>query len=114
LLFLPLWFAVPVTLVTAGIYFAVTRDLALTGALLLGSLLGLTYYEWVHYVAHIPFAPRTPLGRYVKKYHLWHHYKNETLWFGVTNPSMDFAGRTYRRVDDVERSASTRVLFPHQ
>ena len=114
LLFLPLWFAIPVTLLTAAIYWAATRDLVLTGALLLGSLLGLLYYEWVHYVAHIPFAPRTPLGRYMKKYHLWHHYKNEGLWFGVTNPSMDFAGRTYRRVDDVERSASTRVLFPNQ
>jgi sterol desaturase/sphingolipid hydroxylase (fatty acid hydroxylase superfamily) len=68
----------------------------------------------VHYVAHIPFVPRTRFGRYVKKYHLWHHYKNETLWFGVTNPSMDFVGRTYRAVAEVERSASTRVLFPDQ
>ena len=114
LLFLPLWFVVPVTLLTTAIYWAVTRDAALTGALLLGSVLGLLYYEWVHYVAHIPFVPRTRFGRYVKKYHLWHHYKNETLWFGVTNPSMDFVGRTYRAVADVERSASTRVLFPEQ
>jgi fatty acid hydroxylase family protein len=114
LLFLPLWFAVPVTLLTTAIYWGVTRNVALTGALLLGSVLGLLYYEWVHYVAHIPFVPRTPLGRYVKKYHLWHHYKNETLWFGVTNPSMDFAWRTYRPVAEVERSASTRILFPEQ
>ena len=114
LLFLPLWFAVPVTLLTAAIYWTITRDAALTGALLLGSVLGLLYYEWVHYVAHIPFVPRSPFGRYVKKYHLWHHYKNETLWFGVTNPSMDFVGHTYRRVEDVERSPSTRILFPEQ
>ena len=112
LLFLPLWFALPVIAVTAAIYWAVTRDAALTGALLLGSLLGLLYYEWVHYVAHIPFVPRTPFGRYVKKYHLWHHFKNETLWFGVTNPSMDFVGRTYRPVALVERSETTRILFP--
>jgi len=112
LLFLPLWFALPVTALTAAIYALVTRDLALTGALLLGSVLALLYYEWVHYVAHIPFVPRTPFGRWIKRYHLWHHFKNERLWFGVTNPSMDLLGRTYRAVAEVERSATTRTLFP--
>ncbi len=112
LLFLPAWFVVPVAALTFAIYLAVARDVALAAALLLGSVLALFYYEWVHYVAHIPFVPRTPLGRWVKKYHLWHHFKNERLWFGVTNPSMDFVGLTYRRVEDVERSPNVRVLFP--
>ena len=112
LLFLPLWFALPVAALTTAIYWAVTRDAGLTLSLLLGSVLGLIYYEWVHYVAHIPFVPKTPFGRWIKKYHLWHHYKNERMWFGVTNPSMDVVGRTWARVDDVERSASTRTLFP--
>jgi hypothetical protein len=112
LLFLPLWFAIPVAALTLAIYFAITRNLSTSAALLLGSVLGLLWYEWVHYVAHIPYVPKTPFGRWIKKYHLWHHYKNERMWFGVTNPSMDFVGRTYARVDDVERSGSTRVLFP--
>ena len=75
-----------------------------------GAVLALLYYEWVHYVAHIPFVPRTPFGRWIKKYHLWHHFKNERLWFGVTNPAIDLVVRTYRRVEDAERSGSTRVL----
>jgi 4-hydroxysphinganine ceramide fatty acyl 2-hydroxylase len=112
LLFLPLWFAIPVAALTFGIYFAVTRSWSTSATLLLGSLLGLLWYEWVHYVAHIPFVPKTPFGRWIKKYHLWHHFKNERMWFGVTNPSMDFVGRTYARVEEVERSGSTRVLFP--
>ena len=112
LLFLPLWFALPVAALTLAIYFAVTRDWSTSGALLLGSVLGLLWYEWVHYVAHIPYVPKTPFGRWMKKYHLWHHFKNERLWFGVTNPSMDVAWRTYARVDVVERSGTTRVLFP--
>lgn len=112
LLFLPLWFALPVAALTTAVYYAVTRDLALTGALLAGSVLGLLYYEWVHYVAHIPFVPRTRYGRWIKKYHLWHHFKSEKLWFGVTNPSMDVVGRTYAAVVDVERSPNTRILFP--
>jgi hypothetical protein len=71
----------------------------------------LFYYEWVHYVAHIPFNPVTPFGRYVKKYHLWHHFKNEHFWYGVTNPSMDFAGATYRDVESVDRSTTVREIW---
>lgn len=112
LLFLPVWFVIPIASLTFAIFFAVTRDLGASAAMLLGAVLGLFYYEWVHYVAHIPFVPKTRFGRWMKKYHLWHHFKNERMWFGVTNPSMDFVGRSYARVDDVERSGSTRVLFP--
>ncbi len=112
LLFLPVWFVLPVASLTFAIFFAITRDLSLSAAMLLGAVLGLFYYEWVHYVAHIPFVPKTRFGRWIKKYHLWHHFKNERMWFGVTNPSMDFVGRSYARVDEVERSGSTRVLFP--
>lgn len=112
LLFLPLWFAIPVAALTFAMYLVVTRNVSTSAALLLGSLAGLLWYEWVHYVAHLPVNPRTPVGRWMKKYHLWHHFKNERMWFGVTNPSMDFFGRTYARVRDVDRSDSTRVLFP--
>lgn len=112
LLFLPVWFVIPVASLTLAIYLAVTRDWSASAALLLGSVLGLLWYEWVHYVAHIPFVPKTPFGRWIKKYHLWHHFKNERMWFGVTNPSMDLFGRTYARVDEIDRSATTRVLYP--
>jgi 4-hydroxysphinganine ceramide fatty acyl 2-hydroxylase len=111
LLFLPLWFVVPVVALYLAIAYALTRNLGVSVSALCGAVLALLYYEWVHYVAHIPFVPRTPFGRWIKKYHLWHHFKNEHLWFGVTNPSMDLVGRTFRRVEDVERSTSTRLLY---
>jgi len=111
LLFLPWWFVIPTVLVYYGIFLAIVRNPALAFSLAFGSLCALLYYEWVHYVAHIPFNPVTPFGRYVKKYHLWHHFKNEHFWYGVTNPSMDFAGATYRDVESVERSASVREIW---
>jgi 4-hydroxysphinganine ceramide fatty acyl 2-hydroxylase len=110
LLFLPLWFALPAVALYLAVAFALTRAWGPALSALLGALLGLLYYEWVHYVAHIPFVPRTRFGRWIKKYHLWHHFKNERLWFGVTNPALDVLVRTYRRVEDAQRSASTRVL----
>ena len=89
-----------------------TRSAKTTNGLVLGNLLGLLYYEWVHYVAHIPYKPRTTFGQWMKKYHLWHHYKNERHWFGVTNPSMDLLIGTYAKVEDVDRSTTVRNLYP--
>jgi hypothetical protein len=111
LLFLPMWFVIPTALVYYAVFFAITRNAILSLSLTFGSICALLFYEWVHYVAHTPIAPRTPFGRYMKKYHLWHHFKNEKFWFGVTNPSMDFAGGTYRDQNVVERSTTVREIW---
>ncbi len=111
LLFLPYWFVIPTIAAYFGAFFLIARDLGMALSLLAGSLLALTYYEWVHYVAHVPYNPRSAWARWMKKYHLWHHFKNEKLWYGVTNPSMDHVYRTYARAEDAERSATTRELF---
>jgi hypothetical protein len=112
LLFLPPWFLVPALALFAVAYLLISRSTDITASLVLGNLIGLLYYEWVHYVAHIPFKPLTPYGGWIKKYHLRHHFKNEHLWFGVTNPALDAVIRTYRPVAEAERSDTVRVLFP--
>jgi len=112
LLFLPPWFVVPAAGLFYLVYLVVVHDRVRALALLAGSLAALLYYEWTHYVAHTPYVPRTPWGRWIKKYHLWHHFKNEHLWYGVTNPAGDLLARTYRRVDEVERSTTVRDLYP--
>lgn len=111
LLFLPPWFTIPVTAIYFGLYVVVTRDAVLSLSLTFGSLCALAYYEWVHYVAHVPFVPMTPYGRWIKKYHLWHHFKNEHLWFGVTNPSMDAIAGTFKRVETASRSTTVREIW---
>ena len=114
LLFLPLWFAVPNLAITGLIAWAILGDWQIVTSLLLGSILALLHYEWVHYVAHIPYRPLTRFGRWMKKYHLWHHFKNEHFWFGVSNPVLDLLYRTYRSPEGVERSTTTRVLHPEE
>ncbi len=111
LLFLPVWFVVPVALLYFGIYLSITRSIAVAVSLVFGTICALLFYEWVHYIAHVPFTPVTPFGKHMKKYHLWHHFKNEHFWFGVTNPSMDFAGATYRDVEAVPRSTTVREIW---
>jgi hypothetical protein len=110
LLFLPLWFGVPAVATYGGLYLLLTRNPTLSACLLFGNLLALLYYEYVHYVAHIPVTPSTPWGQWMKKYHLWHHYKNENYWFGVTNPSMDFVFRTYCTMQQAAKSGTTHDL----
>src|SRR6266481_2961074 len=110
LLFLPLWFLVPNLAVAAGL-FALVFGIEAAASGVLGMMLAILHYEWVHYVAHIPYRPRTRLGRWIKQYHLRHHFISEKHWFGVSNPSLDGLFGTFRGPDASEKSASTRKLY---
>lgn len=110
LLFIPVWYLVPSIVLYAAVYFKLTGDWTTVQALLFGNLLGLFYYEYVHFIAHVPVTPKTAWGRYMKKYHLWHHYKNENFWYGVTNPIFDYLFGTYRDQNRAEKSGTTRSL----
>jgi hypothetical protein len=110
LLFLPVWFLIPNLGLTA-LGFALLSGWSVVASVMCGTTLAILHYEWVHYIAHIPCQPRTRFGRWIKQYHLRHHFISEKLWFGVSNPSMDFVGRTWKTARDVKRSSTTRRLF---
>jgi 4-hydroxysphinganine ceramide fatty acyl 2-hydroxylase len=74
-------------------------------------MLAILHYEWVHYVAHIPYQPRTRLGRWIKQYHLRHHFISEKHWYGVSNPALDGVFGTFRGPGATEKSATTRNLY---
>jgi hypothetical protein len=112
LLFLPLWYVIPNTLLVAAIAYAIVRDGNVVASMVLGAMLALLHYEWVHFIADQPYTPVTAFGRWMKKYHLRHHFVNEKLWYGVSNPVMDMVYRTYRDFNDTERSKTTKVLYP--
>jgi 4-hydroxysphinganine ceramide fatty acyl 2-hydroxylase len=109
LLFLPLWFLVPNLAVAAGLFALVFgTEAAASGPL--GMMLAILHYEWVHYVAHIPYRPRTRPGRWIKQYHLRHHFISEKHWFGVSNPTLDGVFGTFRGPGANEKSVTTRNL----
>jgi hypothetical protein len=99
-------------LLVAALAYAVLRDVNQVAALVLGAMLALLHYEWVHFIAHQPYTPVTSFGRWMKRYHLRHHFVNEKLWFGVSNPVMDVVYRTYSELSDAKRSSTTKVLYP--
>jgi len=110
LLFIPVWYLVPLLVLYGYVYFKIIGSWPIVQGLLLGNLAGLFYYEYVHFIAHVPVTPMTPWGRYMKKYHLWHHYKNENFWYGVTNPFFDKVFGTYRDQAEAEKSGTTKSL----
>lgn len=88
------------------------KELALTGVTTY-LLLGL-HYEWVHFLAHIPWCPqRGAIGAYYQRRvreHRYHHFRNENFWWGVSMGLGDRVLGTAPKVEDVGRSGTTSTL----
>ena len=62
--------------------------------LFMGLVVGYFCYEWLHFQAHHGRS-RLPLLRYLRKYHLLHHYRTPDRRFGVTSPVFDLLFGTF-------------------
>jgi hypothetical protein len=80
---------------------------AMTGTALFFSLA--LNYEWVHFLIHTAYVPRTRFYRRLWRNHRLHHYKNEHYWYGVTMLSGDRLLQTLP-IADVPRSETCRML----
>ena len=96
-----------------------TAALAFTG---MATYFALTlHYEWVHYLVHTLYRPRSRYYQRLWSNHRLHHFKNEHFWFGVTmlggdrilHTAADHAAvptsptcRTLGREDDLGAAAS--------
>jgi sterol desaturase/sphingolipid hydroxylase (fatty acid hydroxylase superfamily) len=110
LLFLPIWFLVP-NLAVATALVALVFGVEPSLSALFGMMLAILHYEWVHYVAHIPYQPKTRFGRWLKQYHLRHHFISEKHWFGVSNPTLDGVFGTFHGPGATEKSSTVRKLY---
>ncbi len=65
-------------------------------ALFAGTASGYIGYDWIHYYVH-HFRPRTRLGRWLKGYHMHHHFdaRLPNARFGVSTPLWDWVFGTY-------------------
>jgi sterol desaturase/sphingolipid hydroxylase (fatty acid hydroxylase superfamily) len=109
LLFLPIWFLAPALGLTAGLV-ALALGASAVAPVMVGVSAAILHYEWAHYLAHIPVRPRTGIGRWMKRYHLRHHFVSEKEWFGVSNPSLDVVFGTFKDPKVTQKSATTRKL----
>lgn len=58
------------------------------GPVLSGFLLGYLTYDMTHYATH-HFAMRSGVLKYLKRYHMQHHYKTPDARYGVSSPLWD-------------------------
>jgi dihydroceramide fatty acyl 2-hydroxylase len=54
-----------------------------------GTVIGYLAYDWTHYYTH-HFRPTTRLGKFLRRYHMEHHYKDSESHFGISSPLWDW------------------------
>lgn len=87
-----LLFSIPIFLILLAFTWNVGTALMIHS----GILVGYIAYEWCHYGAH-QYNPKFALTRYLKRYHLQHHFKDPNGTFGVTTPMWDYVfGSSYK------------------
>lgn len=95
-IFASLYLSVPIAAAYWLGAWALTGSSAASSYLFIGMSSGYFFYEWLHFQCHHRKS-RMRLFRYLKRYHLLHHYRTPELRFGVTSPLFDVVFGTFRR-----------------
>ncbi|WP_127717229.1 sterol desaturase family protein [Halobacteriovorax sp. HLS] len=56
-------------------------------------IIGYLCYDYIHYATH-HFPMKGAISRYLKKFHLQHHFRHEKAKYGVSSPLWDIIFRT--------------------
>jgi hypothetical protein len=108
--FLPLRVLRPLIPINALVWWLAMPELgmALTGMTAMAA--AAVAYEWVHYLTHTPYRPRSGYYRAIWRLHRLHHFKNERYWHGFTVPFIDSLLGTNPDPRTVEVSPTCRDL----
>lgn len=68
------------------------------------------HYEWIHFLAHTAYPPRTSHYRRVLHHHRLHHFRSEKYWYGVSMLGADRLLGTSPEPADVPPSPTCRSL----
>jgi dihydroceramide fatty acyl 2-hydroxylase len=96
-LVMPFPVSLPMAVILFGLVYLVTA--VLLGAtqwvapLMSGFLLGYLIYDLTHYATH-HWPMRSGAGKFLKRYHMQHHYKDPNTRFGVSSPLWDLVFST--------------------
>lgn len=68
-------------------------------------LVGYLAYDYIHYYVH-HFNPKNPVGKFLKKFHLMHHFADYESRWGVSNPLWDYVFGTAESKNESKDHAS--------
>lgn len=96
-LVMPLPVSIPMSALLYGLIYLLVAVLLESpqwvGPIMSGFLIGYLAYDLTHYATH-HWAMRSGLGKFLKRHHMQHHYKDPKTRFGVSSPFWDFVFRT--------------------
>ena len=90
----PLLLSIPISLLIAAVYYVLIGPYEWL-IWFAGTTLGYIAYDWIHYYTH-HFRPTTRLGRFLRRYHMEHHYRDSESHFGISSPLWDWVFGTAR------------------
>jgi Fatty acid hydroxylase superfamily len=105
--------AVPLTIGLGALIVTVIAGPVPLGALISAALAGycmIFLYEWIHFLIHTAYRPRSTVYKAIWKNHRLHHFKNEHFWHGVTNNLSDRVLGTNPDQREVSKSKTARTL----
>ncbi len=96
-LVMPLPVSVPAFIIFFGLFYLIFAVLLNSpqwvAPLMSGFMIGYLTYDLTHYATH-HFPMRSGYAKYIKRYHMQHHYKDADTRFGVSSPIWDWVFRT--------------------
>ncbi|HNR02396.1 MAG TPA: sterol desaturase family protein [Anaerolineaceae bacterium] len=92
--------AIPLALVFYGIFYlffaVILNSPQWVAPVFSAFIIGYLVYDLTHYATH-HFPMRSGYARYIKRYHMQHHYKTPNARFGVSSPIWDVVFKTMPR-----------------
>lgn len=82
----------PIAAVMGAVWYLVVGPLWLTA--LSGTIFGYLCYDYIHYYTHHG-RPKHGPGKWLRAYHMRHHFEGEDSRYGVSNPLWDLVFGTY-------------------
>ena len=96
-LVMPFPVSIPLAAVFYGLFYLILGVLLKSpqwvGPLMSGFLIGYLIYDLTHYATH-HFPMRSGYAKYIKRYHMQHHYKDPETRYGVSSPIWDWVFHT--------------------
>jgi sterol desaturase/sphingolipid hydroxylase (fatty acid hydroxylase superfamily) len=96
-LVMPPIISIPMAIVFYALFallFGVLLDLPyLVAPTFAGFIIGYLIYDMIHYATH-HFPMRSRAMKYLKRYHMMHHFKTPSARFGVSSPAWDIVFKT--------------------
>jgi sterol desaturase/sphingolipid hydroxylase (fatty acid hydroxylase superfamily) len=102
--------SLPLAVIFGWIYWVALSALGLPHwfwAVFAGTVIGYLLYDLTHYATH-HWPLRWGYFKYLKRYHMKHHYRMDTAYYGVTSPVWDYVFHTIPAED--RRDFSTKDL----